>query len=54
LGEEVREFGLEYAEFVAPGVAEYPEVVTAFLLVVPAGGAECFEALDFGFDVVGL
>jgi hypothetical protein len=35
-------------------IAEDPEVVAAFLLVVPAGGAEGFEPANFGLDVVGL
>ncbi len=42
--DEVGEVDLEDAELVVPGVAEDPEVVAAFLLVVPAGGAEGFEA----------
>src|SRR6266540_3647004 len=54
LGEQLREVGLEHAELVAPRVAEYPEVVAALLLVVPAGGAERFEAFDFSFNVVGF
>ena len=37
-----------------PGVAEDAEVVAAFLLVVLAGGAEGFEAADFGLAVVGF
>ena len=53
LGEEVGEVDLEDAELVGPGVAEDPEVVAAFLLVVPAGGAERFESVDLGLDVVG-
>jgi hypothetical protein len=53
-GEYVREVDLEDAELVGPGIAEDPEVVAAFLLMVPAGGAELFEAADFGLDVVRL
>jgi hypothetical protein len=54
LGEQVREVDLEDAELVVPGVAEDAEVVAAFLLVVLAGGAEGFEAADFGLAVVGF
>ena len=32
----------------------HPEVVAAFLLVVPACGSEGFEPLDLGLDVVGF
>ena len=39
---------------VVPGVAEDPEVVAAFLLVVVTGGAEGFEMANFGLDVVGF
>ena len=52
LGEQVGEVDLEDAELVVPGVAEDPEVVAAFLLVVVTGRAEGFEAADFGLDVV--
>lgn len=51
---EVRELGLQHAEFVAPRATHHPEVVPALLLVVPACGAECFEPLDLSFHVVGL
>ena len=51
LGEQVREVDLEDAELVVPGVAEDPEVVAAFLLVVVAGRSEGFEAADLGLDV---
>ena len=40
MGEQVGEVDPEDAELVVPGVAEDPEVVAAFLLVVVAGGAE--------------
>src|SRR6266508_3421355 len=53
-GEQLREIRLEHAELVAPRVAQDPEVVAALLLVVPSGGAERFEALDLGFNVVGF
>ncbi len=33
------------------GVTHDPEVEAAFLLVIPAGSAECFEALHLGFDI---
>ena len=36
------------------GIAEDPEILAAFLLVVVAAGSEAFEAPDFGFDVVGF
>jgi hypothetical protein len=36
-----------------PRVAQHPEVIAALLLVVVAGGAERFQALDLGLDVVG-
>jgi hypothetical protein len=36
------------------GIAEDPEVLAAFLLVVVAGGAEGFETADFGLDIVGF
>ena len=54
LGQEFGKFRLQYAEFVIPGVAEDPEVESAFLLVIPPFGAECFQAFDFGFNVIGL
>ena len=54
MGEEFGEVDLEDAELVGPRVAEYPEVVAALLLVVPAGCAERFESLDLGLDVVGF
>src|SRR6476660_5695122 len=54
LREEVREVDLQHAELVGPRVAEDPEVVAAFLLVVPPRGTERFEPLDLGLDVVGL
>ena len=38
LGEQVGEADLVDAELVVPGVAEDPEVVAAFLLVVPSSG----------------
>src|SRR6266508_859824 len=53
-GEQLREIRLEHAELIAPRVAQHPEVVAAFVLVVPAGGAERFEALDLGLHIVGL
>lgn len=45
---------VEDAELVVPGVAEDPEVVAAFALVVVPGGAEGFESSNLGFDVVGF
>ncbi len=42
--EQIRELRLEDAELLAPGLAHDPEVVAPFLLVVPAGGPECFVA----------
>jgi hypothetical protein len=48
------EVDLQDAELVRPCVAEDPAVVAAFFLVVPACGAERFESLEFGHDVVGL
>ena len=45
---------MEDAELVAPGVSEDPEVKAPLVLVVPAAGAEGFESLHFGLDVVGL
>lgn len=35
-------------------VFENPEVVSRFLLVIPPGGAELFEAAYLSFDVGGL
>jgi hypothetical protein len=43
---------LQYAELITPGVSKYPEVKSAFLLVIPANGTECFEPLDFSFHVI--
>src|SRR3954452_12699306 len=54
LFEQLREVDLEDAELVIPGVAKDPEVVPAFLLVVPTCGSKGFEAADLGLDVVGL
>src|SRR3954454_11087992 len=54
LFEQLREVDLEDTELVVPGVAKDPEVVPAFLLVVPACGSKGFEAADLGLDVVGL
>ena len=31
-----------------------PELKAAFLLMIPSFSAECFEAVNFGFEVVGL
>jgi hypothetical protein len=45
-GEQLRELGLEHAELIALRVAQQPEVVAPLLLVVSAGGAERFEALN--------
>jgi len=45
---EVGELRVQDAELVAPGVVHDPEVEAAFLLMIPAGGAECFQAFDFG------
>src|SRR2546430_1222972 len=53
-GQEFGELRLQDAEFVAPRVAQDPEVKAAFGLVIPAGGAEGFQPTDFGFDVVGF
>ncbi len=50
-GQEVGELRLENAEFVAPRVAQDPEVKTAFGLVIPAGGAEGLQPGDFGFTL---
>ena len=50
MGQEIGEVELKDAELVVPGIVEHPEVVAAFLLVVVAGGAEGFEAADFGLD----
>src|SRR3954466_15633014 len=54
LFEQLREVDLEDTELVVPGVAKDPEVVPAFLLVVPACGSEGFKAADLGLDIVGL
>ena len=53
-GQEVGELRLQDAEFVAPRVAQDPEVKAAFGLVIPAGGAESLQPADFGFHVVGF
>ena len=53
-GRAARGTRVEHAELVAPGVAHDPEVEAALLLVVIAGGAQRFQALDLGLDIVGL
>src|SRR6266702_3520548 len=53
-GQEFGELRLQDAEFVAPRVAQDPEVKAAFGLVIPAGGAVGFQPADFGFHVVGF
>lgn len=53
-GQEVGKDGLEHAEFVAPGIPQDPEVEAAFVLVVPALGAQSLEPRHFGLDIVGL
>src|SRR6266581_963603 len=52
--QEFGELRLQDAEFVAPWVAQDPEVKAAFGLVIPAGGAEGFQPGDFGLHVVGF
>jgi hypothetical protein len=54
LSKQAGEFRLKYAEFVAPGVSHYPEVVATLLLVIPASCTELFEATHFGFNIVGF
>jgi hypothetical protein len=53
-GEQLGEVRVEHAELVAPGVAHDPEVEAALLLVVVAGRAQRFQALDLGVNIVGL
>jgi hypothetical protein len=45
---------LEYAELIRPRIAHYPEIKPSLLLVVPPRSAKRFEALNFGFNVVGF
>ena len=45
---------LENTELVSPGVFHDPEVEASTLLMIVADSAERFEALHFGFNVVGL
>jgi hypothetical protein len=45
---------VEHAELVAPGVTHDPEVKAALLLVVIAGRAQRFQALDLSLNIVGL
>lgn len=52
--EQLGELWLEHAELVAPGIAEGPEVLAAFLLVIASGGGEGFESAHLGLYVVGL
>ncbi len=54
LSQEFGELWLEYTEFVAPRVTHDPELKAAFSLVIPSLGAECFEALNLGFDIIGF
>jgi hypothetical protein len=54
LSQEFGKLGSKYAELVVPWVAHDPEVKPALLLMIPSCSAECFEALNFGFEVVSL
>ena len=40
LAQQIGEFGLQYTEFVPPGVTQNPEVIAAFALVIASRGAE--------------
>lgn len=42
---------MQNAELIAPRVAQYPEVVAAESLVVPACGAQGFQALNLAAAV---
>jgi hypothetical protein len=48
------EFCLKHTEFVLPWITQHPEIKGTFLLVIPSCGAEFLQALNFGFDIVGL
>jgi len=52
--QQIGKLRLEHAELVSPRVVQYPEVESAFRLMIPPGSAKCFKAAEFRFNVVGL